>query len=181
MKRVTLLGCDKLPLVLPKGEVWNCNYRPPKDVLAHLTRTFQIHPRNTWDHGEKQWMRETRAIIVYVVRPRRERELRLPALLPGPYSSSFDYMMVVAIQEGFTEICLEGVTLQMGTWRERLAEHVSLAYWIGNARGRGIRVKIGRTCRILRAPYKYGLEYWKEAAWGKRLTKGAEWVNGGGG
>ena len=175
-RRVTLLGCDTIPLVLREGEVWNVNYRPPRDVLKRLTRTFQIHPSRTWDKRERRWMRETRAPIVYVIRPRTKRERKLPDLPPGPYSSSFDYMMAVALEEGFAEIVLEGVTLSTGTRRERLAEHVSLAYWIGVARGRGVKVRIGRSCRILRAPYKYGLDYWREKRWGNQLTADVELI-----
>lgn len=53
-------------------------------------------------------------------------------------SSSIDRMMALAILEGFTTIRLEGV--RMETIWEWETQRECLAYWIGQAEGRGIEV-----------------------------------------
>ena len=171
MKHVSIVGCGgSLPSTIPPGEVWNCNYAPPPKVLKRLTRTFQIHPLGVLDKKEREWLKETKAPIVYVTpSTHRPRERLLPPLPWGPFCSSFDYMMAVAIKEHFGAITLVGVHLQKGSRRERLAEHVSLAYWIGKAHGLGIVVE-WPSCHILMAPFRYGINYWKEKAWVERLV-----------
>ena len=59
--------------------------------------------------------------------------------------------------------------LQVGTLRERLVEHVPLAYWTGVAARMGVRVTIEPGSKLLRPPHRYGLDYWPERKWAQQL------------
>src|SRR6266566_159914 len=166
MKHVTILGlAPGVPRWIPRGEVW-CPNLPPRrpDLRRRLTRVFQLHPMRVLIDRELDWL--VRAPVpIYTQHRIRLRGIRRTRVYPlasipaGPLSSSFDYMLALALLERFDRILLAGITLQRGSLRERLCEHVSLAYWIGLARGRGCRVTIAPGCQILRAPFRYGLDY----------------------
>jgi hypothetical protein len=165
-----------------KGEVWGLNTGA---LLEAGTRSFQIHPRAILPLGEELWLRfcpvpiyaityhknRNDTVVRYplerVITAFREPFPKPPWLGPVPFASSFDYMLALAILEGFRDITLAGVEYEIGTLRERLAEHVSLAFWVGQARARGIRITIPG--RALKFPWLYGYDYWDERAWGQVL------------
>ena len=140
-----------------------------------VTRSFQIHPPEILTAHETEILRTCR-VPIYTLKDERRRNAnsvvypfeRVRAIAgPGPYCSSFDFMLSLAIAEGFREVSLVGIDLQMGTARERLMEHVSLAYWIGAARSRGITIRIPGA--VLRFPYRYGYDYQRERTFGQRM------------
>ena len=91
----------------------------------------------------------------------------------APISSSFDAAMALALMEGFESIHLAGADLQAGTLRERLVEHVSLAYWVGVAGGMGVKVTMPPDARLLKHPWCYGRDYLKERLWAQQACRSA--------
>jgi len=73
------------------------------------------------------------------------------------YTATFCYQIALAILDGFEEIGLWGVSLHLGTPRERLLERACVDYWIGFAEGRGITVSEDSGCA--RRPFLYGYAY----------------------
>lgn len=149
-------------------EVWG--------VGSALTRSFQIHPVDILTDSETAWLKAC-PVPIYTLPDGRSANRhsvsypyeRVWALVgKGPFCSSFDHMLALAISEGFTDIGLSGIDLMLGTMRERLMEASSIAYWVGLARGRGITVHLGG-CHILRYRYTYGRDYDKERTLGQRL------------
>lgn len=158
------------------AEVWNINVRPDKRVLKRLTRSLQIHPDDGRCAAEDAWLAEC-PVPIYVCGP-EDAKLNTQArvypwrLVPrtAPISSSFDAVMALALLEGFTSIYVAGADLQVGTLRERLVEHVSLAFWLGVAAGMGVRVTLEPGARLLKHPHRYGRDYWSERKWAQRLA-----------
>lgn len=73
------------------------------------------------------------------------------------FTCTFAYQIALAILDGFEEIGLWGVSLHLGTPRERLLERACVDYWIGFAEGHGITVSEDSGCA--RRPYLYGYDY----------------------
>lgn len=86
------------------------------------------------------------------------------------FACSFAMQVAQAIVEEFEEIHIFGLQLLMGTQRETTVESSCLNWWLGLAEGRGIRVKVDVVHEpfLLRHPYRYGHEYWKERRWVER-------------
>jgi len=172
--KLYIVGCGA-PQRKRDGEVWCPNYKPP----CKITRAFQIHQWKYLDQKEKDWLRVCHVPIYVPSALEVKRSLNPQAriypkalMAYGPFCSSFDYMMAMAISEDFKEIILERLFLQRGTLRERLIEHTGLMYWIGHARGLGIRVSSHQSY-LGHYPFKYGVQYIKEQRWGVAEVKDA--------
>lgn len=112
-------------------------------------RWFQIHPPWSCDMRERRWA-ERCPVPLYAIQhyaewptsiayPLTEARLLLGAAEAG-FASSFAYAVALALLEGVTDLALLGTVLHLGTVRERLVERPNLAWWIGYAQGRGVRV-----------------------------------------
>ena len=178
MSGVSIFGCvGEWPRPIPPGEVWYPNFRPPPPILKRLTRSFQMHPWAVMVRSERKWLREC-PVPIYTVEDLDRYNVQakvydLYRWAKDPWTSSFDYMVALALSEKLDPIRLYGIGLQMGSLRERLCEHVGLAYWIGRARGEGLDVLIDRGCWILSYPYDYGFDYWDERKWCQNLGRQA--------
>ena len=171
-KRVAIVGNAPGARWPRRGEAWGINTWSTQRPCPG-TRWFQMHPDEGRSMREDLWLRDCPVPIYTLTDLRaqypRSRPYPLKAIPPGPLASSFDYMLALAIVEGFIHITISGCALQQGYPRERLLEHVSLAYWIGLARGRGIRVTIEGE-GVLHFPYKYGYDYQAERTFGQRMA-----------
>ncbi len=72
------------------------------------------------------------------------------------WTNSISYMIALAIAEGFKEIGLYGVNMAMDS--EYQSQRPSCEYFIGWARGAGIKVHIPPQSDLLGCPYRYGYE-----------------------
>lgn len=169
------------------GEVWTPNFlrafpqristnNGHEPVVFCTTRLFQMHPPEILLGNELAHF-EHSPVPVYTLKDESRRnsqavvypfERVCDTVGRGPFSSSFDYMIALALADGFSHLTIAGVDLQHGTPRERLAEHVSCAHWIGVARGRGVTVNVQG--RVLGAPYRYGYDFQAERTWGQRMA-----------
>lgn len=86
--------------------------------------------------------------------------LKAAGLRDDYFTCTFAYQVALGVLDGFEAIGLWGVELYDGSARERLVERCCVAYWLGVAEGRG--VKIVTDGRVAWQPYLYGYDYDKE-------------------
>lgn len=187
-KKVALVGFGATRLEAPYGrpgwELWCLNdpaERPGIPDRRAFTRWFQLHPphylRKHYPQGVldlKKWWSEPTGIRLYMDRhypeypdsepyPKAEVESMVPH---GWYhASSFDWMLALAIYEGFEEIELHGI--QFYNFPVMNGEPISalpaLLYWAGVAEGRGIKLtswQEGHVFRVIHlAAYESCLQY----------------------
>lgn len=145
----------------PGWEFWGLNERADWDPpLGLYTRWFQLHPPAYLERHHppglddlaRVWGRE-RGVRLYMDRrydayPDSEPypKAAVEALVPhGRYhTSSFDWMMALAVLEGFRRIALYGVELRTGPVLngEPVSGRPCLEYWAGVAEGRGATVEV---------------------------------------
>lgn len=163
-KRVALVGKGKNRYGAPWGqqgwELWGLNDRSPYEPpIEAFTRWFQLHPpkylRVHYQEGiddlDANW-REERGVRLYMDRHYR----RYPDSEPYPkdevealtprgwyHASSFDWMLALAVLEGFEVIDLYGCGFTTFPYLngEPISGRACLEYWAGVAEGRGAVVR----------------------------------------
>jgi len=156
-------------------EIWSIAWAYKYDV-PRLDRLLEIHPiwmqaRSQKPEYEKarthwEWMKTaTLPIYMLVKHPEVPMSVRYPiekamALVP-PYrrkkvfSSSFDFLVALAIIEGFDRI--EPYGFEMGSDTEYRYQREGAAYWIGYCDAKGIDLPLPENTRLLRNKL-YGYE-----------------------
>ena len=140
--------------------------------IPRATRWFEIHPHEG-PHSYiadmvpgtdyLKWMREC-PIPLYMV----SRKPEFPQSITYPidelskqftreyFHSSVDFMLALAISEGFEELGVWGVDMAHDSEYEH--QRPSASYWLGQAEGRGIKVTIPPESSLLRKVHRYGYE-----------------------
>lgn len=148
-------------------------------------RWFEIHEMRVQPADDLEWL--TRCpipVYLHELDPRVPNGVRLPierleAMVPGlppTWASTFAYQVAMAMLEGFETIALYGC--DFSSPREWLCERPNLLFWVGLAMGRGIEVQIPAESTLLAHPYRYGLEYDREAIWSDQRVASAvhDWL-----
>jgi hypothetical protein len=170
---------DQAPFADQSWEVWGMNqlYR----FLPRLTRWFEIHTDYVFDMASGTdyvgWMRQAKCPIYMSVKQpdipnaiaypleRMIAEFDLGSMRPqdraaqekGYFHSTVDYMLALAISEGFQEIGVWGIDMAHDT--EYVYQKPSASFWLGVARGRGIRVTLPPASALLNSQgYRYGMD-----------------------
>ena len=165
-------------------EVWTVNWNYLYDWVPRIDRLFEMHPiwvygdtdKDEWIKPRKHWkwlQDGEKDYPIYMLKhcPEVPSCVRYPIeeitkdlfgdrLLKGDepsnfYCSSVDYMLALAIHEGFE--CIEMYGIEMGSNTEYRYQRESAAYFSGVAIGRGITVK-RQPNSILFKNKKYGYE-----------------------
>ena len=195
-------GHKVAPWMEPGWEFWGMNEQHRGDVgnphLSLYDRWFQLHPphylQRHYPKGLRDlevWWTRKWGIPCYLdcVYPAFPDSVAYPldeveALTPfGWYhASSMDWMMALAILEGFKRIILAGISISTYpiTDGEPLSSRAALEYWVGVAHGRGISVEIagpfGHLFKILHmAVHESKLQYGFEREPGHDLAESSEW------
>ena len=156
-------GREYAPYTDSAWECWSLNEIAQRDAQRH----FELHPLEVQSARDLAAL-ERITIPCYVLdldewdglipHPVRYPLERLRAVgFRDYYTATFCYQIALAILDGFEEIGLWGVSLHLGTPRERLLERACVDYWIGFAEGRGIKVVEDSGCA--RRPHLYGYQY----------------------
>lgn len=184
-RAVAIIGLYKAGLWIdhfnaPGTEVWSLNHA--HEILGGVKfhRYFELHRRLYLQTHEPdnftarvKWMRTLKRhdvpVYTWEVWPECKTNRLYPksdveALSPhGDYHlGSFDWMVALAILEGYETIRLYGVDFSRGG--EPIGARACLEYWLGFAEGRGIGVEVfGRgdvfkTYQLLRSSRQYGFE-----------------------
>lgn len=176
-------------------EVWMCNemHAMPWMREAQVARWFQIHPKwsfirdNQYKHWE--WLQEEHPFPIYMhmvyddvpssVRyplPEIQKEIinivRGESQIKKIFSSTFTYMMALALYEGFERIEIYGI--EMILEYEYAYQREMMAYWMGRADGMGIEVWMPEQCSLFRAPL-YGYEQQRKGDTGEVEEPPDDW------
>lgn len=91
------------------------------------------------------------------------------------FHSTVDYMMALAIHEGFEEIGIWGIDMAHDTEYEH--QRPSGSFWCGMARGKGIKVTIPPESALLHKAHRYGYEPLPTDLMSTQLKKRADAIN----
>jgi hypothetical protein len=203
-KKVALVGFASTtrhlaPYDDSEWEIWCLNEAHHAPWLRRITRWFQIHQE--WDfmkggnqsyEGHRKWLLEKHDFPIYM---QQEFE-QVPSCVVYPldeiverflgnvkrgnevnkyFTSSYSYMMAMALLEDFDEIGTWG--FEMATDTEFRYQKGSTEFWMGLAAGLGKEVRITPECQLLsgamygweasRMINRQRLEYYV-GAWGKK-------------
>lgn len=157
------------------GEVWSCN-----GLLGrYADRQFELHQRsylrsiygdcfaatiaNTLCHAKTIWTWERWPEIPKSIQRRYPTvAIERSAALGKWHLSSLDWMMALAIHERIKRLRITGIQNMRGG--EPIGALACLAYWLGLAEGRGMKIEIlncdgiGKTYQLLESERQYGRE-----------------------
>jgi hypothetical protein len=164
-------------------EIWTVGWGYIYGFIPRIDRLFEMHPIWMYEASYKpaylvprlhwNWLHQPRDYPVYLLKelPEIPNGIVYPLqavtdflfginLMKGGdpasfYSSSFDYMMALAIYEGFE--CIEIYGFEMGANTEYRYQREGASLFIGQAMGRGIQVKLQCNTALLKGR-KYGYE-----------------------
>jgi len=91
------------------------------------------------------------------------------------FTNSISWMLALAIHEGFEEIHVYGVDMAVDT--EYHHQRPSCEYFLGIARGMGIKVFIPDTADLLKVRFLYGFDEPKETKWKKKRNSILKMMN----
>lgn len=184
-RKVGIIGAGPLrstaPWDDPEWILWGLNEIPQKRATAW----FELHPMRAQSQADLAWLQKCPVpcyvLDYYTARNFSEIEYYgevfpgIPRPVEYPldrvlsatsgrryFTCTFAYQVALALADGFEEIGLWGVDLDLGTPRERLVEKPCLEYWLGLAEGRGVRVTMPEGTTLLNRPYLYGYDYHAE-------------------
>lgn len=175
LKRVALVGFAPLTRgLLPHDqkdmEVWTLNEAKGM-MLPRIDRLFQLHPRYMWDPNARDpdyvgWMNAQDCPIYMLEKqfdiPNSERYPieKMATKFDSYLTSTFAYMLSMAIDEGYQRIEIYGIDL--AAEEEYRYQRAGTEFLIGWAKGLGIDVYIPKECPLLKAPL-YGIYGAQEA------------------
>jgi hypothetical protein len=158
-------------------EVWGLNQlylafnesKGVPNIADRADRWFQIHSRQSYDanvardHSHHDWLANETRFPVYM----QEKHPDIPMSVKFPkdkimeefgsyFTNSISWEIALAIQEGFKEIHLYGV--DMATHSEYEYERPSVEFFLGWARGRGIKIIVPEKCDLLKTLWLYPYE-----------------------
>lgn len=180
MATVALVGFaptnrDLAPWDNPEVEIWGCNEAYNFSFMKRWTRWFQLHPFESFsrdgnhnDQNHYAWLKEQKSVEdggfpIYMQKCFAD----IPASVPFPldeiqtkfgtdyFTSSFAYMIAMALYEGFTRIEIYG--FEMKSESEYFHQRSNAEYWIGIARGMGVEIYLPPGANLLRGQ-KYAYE-----------------------
>ena len=158
----------------PDFEVWGLNqlymaFNPAHNLPAiaeRADRWFQIHHRTSYDantlrdHSHHDWLSNEVRFPIYMQDkyPGIPMSVRFPkekimAEFGSYFTNSISWEIALAVMEGFKEIHLYGV--DMATHSEYAYERPSVEFFLGWARGRGIKLVIPERCDLLKTLWLY--------------------------
>lgn len=159
-------------------EVWSLNHIYLIENFPKLTRLFELHKKHWYLRKEVprsvaywEWLQKPQEFPIYM----QEKTDEVPSSVKYPldeviedcltglveidddrnetmrkyFTSSFAYMMALAIHEKFDQIELYGVDMENDT--EYGYQRPCGEFWIGIALGRGIKVVIPKPCEMCNA------------------------------
>jgi len=172
--KVAILGTayhyTSAPFDDPEFEIWGVNDAYLMDGMKRWDRWFQIHDLSLYSARENGVDFETMLAQyaswdcpVYMF----EKYNLVPNAVKFPYekliqefgeyfNNTISWLIAFAMHEGFKEIHIYGVDMAKGT--EFGNQRPSCEYFLGLARGRGIKVHIPEESQLLKTKYLYGYQ-----------------------
>jgi hypothetical protein len=169
-------------------EIWGINDTYNSNDVTRWDRWFQLHNRKFYDGGiDRARFKEMCAEYakwdcpVYLV----EKHKNIPQSIVFPFmklvekygdyfNNTISWLIAFAIDEGFEEIHIYGVDMAQNT--EYGGQRPSCEYFIGLARGMGIKVVLPKQSGLLKAKFLYGIEAEREDVERRDLLQRKEYV-----
>lgn len=139
-------------------------------ITQGFTRVFQMHEKGIIDHPTSPYglehIDELASLNVPVIMC--EKHPRIPNSVAYPinevinffgrdlFQSSVDFMIALAIYEGYEEIYIYGVDMSAG--EEYESQRPSMYYYLGQAEARGIKIIVPEASDLLKVYFRYGYE-----------------------
>lgn len=191
-KRLAIVGCSDskalAPFEDPDIEIWSVN-----NAYGHIkrySRWFEIHTIEFNDgHFTRRWNRDFRGLDVDIylshlsaldcpVYMQKHWDC-IPKSIEFPlgdvtkyfgndryFTNTISYQIALAIMEGFEEIQIWGVDMAVDT--EYHWQRPSVEYWIGIAKGMGIKIYVPPTADLLKTRFLYAFEEKDSDSWTKK-------------
>jgi len=174
-------------------EVWGMNemHGYPWFKFEGVSRWFQLHHKSAFTREHRfnhwEWLQEEHPFQIYMQRvyddvpssvkyPLRKMQKNLNNIIRGEgklkklFSSTFNYQMALALDEGYERIEFYGIELTGGG--EYAFQREAMAFWLGKADGMGVEVWMPESCSLLVHPL-YAYEEVREGDTGR-----ISWVGG---
>lgn len=176
-KEVIILGMGATRRLCPwDAEVWSVNmgYTQVAMLNGHVEKIFMAHTQTKartghdmfcWEHYNQMADVGIEIWNTHKVKGLKSRLFPLKRLIKkygtDYFSDTISYMMVWAIEKGYKKIRLYGC--DMMTREEYAWEKGGIEYWIGYARGLGIKVEVCEGSQLLKTitGKPYGIKYWR--------------------
>lgn len=191
-KKVCLLGTsntlNQAPINDKSFEFWALNDMYEMIPTANISRWFELHTRREQEkvisaRASGGYLDGLRSLTMPVYMQDKYEDI--PTSIKYPledviahfgrqyFKSTLDYMIALALYEGFEEIHIYGVN--MADSIEYAHQRPSMEYWIGRAEGMGVKVVLPEGCDLLKAYFRYGYDEERESdLLVKARTKSAE-------
>ena len=178
MKQVAIVGYahpskDRAPFDNFEYDIWGLNYlyyRIPRKTLWFEMHDFNNHGVESVEPEKyREWLRTTNTPVMMQGKDSGiQSSIRYPIetitrFYGGYFYCSVDYMIALAIWQGYENIELYGIHCL----KEYEFENKGIQYWLGVCRGKGIRFSLPEEAEILR-PSFYG---YKESRYDKISTR----------
>ena len=190
---------EQAPYNDPEFEIWTVNnlYRfvPRQDRVFELHTREQIAADLTHGVDGKTYVEELASMTIPVYM--QEKYPDIPASIKYPldkmidefgiersninhkpdayFTNSISFMIALAIYEGFKEIHVYGVDLAIGV--EYIEQRPSCEYYLGIAKGRGIKLFLPIESDLLKTRFIYGYDEVRKDAWMKKMESTLKHMN----
>lgn len=174
-------GKEDAPFDDPSFEFWGVNEMYMAKDVKKIDVLFELHDYKWICEGKRykdhiKWLQDQREIPLLMQKhfddipnsvpfPRREIEEEFGAY----FTNTISWEIALAIKIGAEEIHIYGVN--MATDIEYQSQRPSCEYYIGLARGKGIKVYLPPESDLLKAFYSYGFEDGELSYMSQRLQK----------
>ncbi len=179
-KKVAILGYTPTrkdaPYADKSWEIWGLNdlykFKAADDVVR-WDRWFELHDEtltgNNDRHSFEQRIEEFAKWDIPVYLQKKHPAVKCSVEYPleeaieqfgGYYTNTISYMIALAIMEGFEEIGIYGIDMSVS--EEYNAQRPSCEYYLGIAKGKGIKLTIHPAADLLKARFLYGYESQQE-------------------
>jgi hypothetical protein len=190
---------EQAPYNDPEFEIWTVNnlYRfvPRQDRIFELHTREQIAADLTHGVDGKTYVEEMAEMKIPIYM--QERYPDIPTSVKYPlgkmieefgiersnvnhkpdayFTNSISFMIALAIYEGFKEIHVYGVDMAIGV--EYIEQRPSCEYYLGIARGRGIKLFLPIESDLLKTRFIYGYDDQRKDAWMKKMESTLQHMN----
>ena len=195
-RKVALLGTVPHKLLAPfdnqEFEIWAIAHACLGDPLKRVDRIFEIHK---WDEvikwkSDQAWTTLHKDAIVYLNEKRKD----VPQSVQFPFermaekfqifddreealmTNSISWMIALAIDEGFEEIHVYGVNMSHHT--EYGTQKPSCEYFLGLAKGMGIKIYVPTESDLCKSYFLYGRDEEKQADLMKKFDDRFQFLQG---
>jgi hypothetical protein len=166
----------------PEYEIWGMNALFLHPEVKRASRWFDLHRFDTIDTRRKEWYQKQFSGPIYL----QEKEATVKSSIAFPkdevekyfnddyFTSSVAWILALAIKLGYKEIHMYGI--DMSAEHEYFGQRPCVEYWMGIAKGRGIKTYVPPVSDLTAATHQYG--YGSDGGFRGRMKQRIKEING---